>query len=76
MKFVEYLDNAARLRRKAAEIEEPKFKALLLRQAEVYQQLRNEKMGWANGPEIWTDMTPAQEQAKEPGSYESASDST
>jgi hypothetical protein len=59
MKFVEYLDNAARLKRKAAEIEEPNFKALLLRQAEVYQQLRNERLGWASGPKDRTDRTPA-----------------
>ena len=59
MKFVEYLDNAARLKREAAEIKEPNFRALLLRQAEVYQQLRNERLGWASGPQNRTDRTPA-----------------
>ena len=59
MKFVEYLDNAARLKREAAEIEEPNFRALLLRQAEVYQQLRNERLSSASGAENRTDRTPA-----------------
>jgi hypothetical protein len=59
MKFVEYLENAARLKRKAAEIEEPNFKALLLRQAEVYRELRSERARWASGPDNRTDTTPA-----------------
>jgi hypothetical protein len=59
MNFVEYLDNAARLKREAAEIKEPNFRALLLRQAEVYHQLRNERLGSASGAENRTDRTPA-----------------
>ena len=59
MKFPEYLENAAGLERTAAEIELPTFKALLLKQAEVYRTLRNERAVWSSGPENRTDMTPA-----------------
>ena len=58
MKFAEYLENAARLEHKAAEIEHPNLKALLLAQAELYRKLRNERAGWASEPDR-TDGTPA-----------------
>jgi hypothetical protein len=58
MKFAEYLENAARLERKAAEVEQPHLKALLLKQAEVYKRLRNERGGWESGSENRTDATP------------------
>ena len=56
MFLAEYLENAARLERRAAEIKLPNLKALLLKQAEVYRKLRDERAGWASGPENRPDM--------------------
>jgi hypothetical protein len=51
MFLAEYLENAVRLERTAAEIKLPNLKALLLKQAELYRKLRDERAGWASGPE-------------------------
>jgi hypothetical protein len=56
MKHAEYLEFAAQLERIAAEIELPNFKECLLRQAEHFRRLRNERLG---GQEKRTDTAPA-----------------